>query len=43
MGADTAVAVAIESGGVAAGPAISLTGDQVNEARFLGLLHKTLT
>src|SRR3990172_2798436 len=43
VGTDAAVAVAVEGGGVAAGPAISLTGDQVNEARFLGLLHKTLT
>jgi hypothetical protein len=39
MGADTAVAIAIESGGVAAVPAISLTGDEIDECLFFCLLH----
>ena len=43
MGADAAVSVAIKGGGIAAGPAIALAGDQVNETRFLGLLHKSLS
>jgi hypothetical protein len=37
--ADAAVAVAVQRCGVAACPAVSLAGDQINERRFLGLLH----
>jgi hypothetical protein len=41
VGADAAVAIAVESGGVAAGPAIAFAGDQVDEG-FLSLLHESL-
>ena len=37
--ADAAVAIAVECRGIAAGPAVTLTGDQIDERRFLGLLH----
>ena len=43
VGADAAVAVAVERGGVAAVAAITFTGDQVDEGRFLSLLHESLT
>jgi hypothetical protein len=43
VGADTAVAVAVEGGGVAAGAAIFFTGDEIDEGRFLSLLHESLT
>ena len=39
VGADAAVAVAVEGGGIAAGPAVPLAGDEIDERRFLGLLH----
>ena len=39
VGADAAVAIAIECRGVTAGPAVALTGDEIDERRFLGLLH----
>jgi hypothetical protein len=39
MGADAAVAVAIEGSGVAAGSAVTLAGDEIDERCFLGLLH----
>jgi hypothetical protein len=39
VGADAAVAVAIERRGVAAAPAVTFTGDEIDERRFLGLLH----
>ena len=39
MGADTTVAVTVEGGGIAASPAVALTGDEIDERRFLGLLH----
>jgi len=39
VGADAAVAVAVQRRGVAAVPAIALAGDQIDEARFLGLLQ----
>jgi hypothetical protein len=42
VGADTAVAVTVEGGGVAAGPAVSFAGDEIDECRFLGLLHESL-
>ena len=37
--ADAAVAVAVEGCGVAARPAVTLAGDQIDERCFLGLLH----
>ena len=43
VGTDPAVAVAVERGGVAAVAAITFTGDQVDEGRFLSLLHDSLT
>jgi hypothetical protein len=43
VGADAAVAIAIEGGGVTAGAAISFTGDEIDEGRFLSLLHESLT
>jgi hypothetical protein len=39
VGADTTVAVAIERRGVAARSAVTLAGDEIDERRFLGLLH----
>jgi hypothetical protein len=42
VGADAAVAVTIEGGGIAARPAISLTRDEIDESLFLGLLHESL-
>ena len=39
VGADATVAVAIERRGVAAGPAVTLAGNEIDERRFLGLLH----
>lgn len=43
VGADTAVAVAIEGRGIAAVPTVPLTGDEIDERCFLGLLHTSLT
>jgi len=43
VGTDAAIAIAVEGGGVAAGAAISLTGDEIDEGRFLSLLHESLT
>ena len=37
--ADAAVAIAIERRRVAARPAVTFTGDQIDERRFLSLLH----
>src|SRR5262249_42971718 len=42
VGADPAVAVAVEGGGVAAAPAIAFAGDEIDEGRFLSLLHASL-
>ncbi len=39
VGADAAVAIAIEGSRIAAVPAVSLTGDEIDECRFLSLLH----
>src|SRR5206468_12447965 len=39
VGADAAVAVTVESCRVAARPAVSLAGDEIDERRFLGLLQ----
>jgi hypothetical protein len=41
--ADAAVAIAVQRRGVAAVAAITFTGDQVDEGRFLSLLHESLT
>ena len=41
--AHATVAVAIEGGGVAARPAVTLTGDEIDERCFLGLLHVSLS
>jgi hypothetical protein len=43
VGADAAIAIAIEGGGVAAGPAIPFAGDEIDEGRFLSLLHDSLS
>ena len=40
--ADAAVAIAIEGRRVTARPAVTLAGDQIDERRFLGLLHESL-
>jgi hypothetical protein len=42
VGAHAAVAIAVERRGVAATPAVALAGDQIDEGRFLGLLHDSL-
>ncbi len=42
VGADAAIAVTVERRGVAAGAAIALTRNQIDERLFLGLLHKSL-
>src|SRR5205814_368641 len=39
VGADPAVAVTVQCGRVAARSAVSLTGDEIDERCFLGLLH----
>src|SRR5664279_1495181 len=39
VGADTAVAIAVERGRVTTGPAITLAGDEIDEGRFLCLLQ----
>ena len=39
MRADATVAVTVQGGRIAAGPAVSLTGDEIDERCFLGLLH----
>jgi hypothetical protein len=43
MGADAAVAITVECGGIAARATIALAGDQIDERRFLGLLHVSLS
>ena len=39
VGTDAAVAITVEGCRVAARPTVALTGDQIDERRFLGLLH----
>ena len=39
VGAHTAVAITVKGGGIAAGPAVAFAGDEIDEGRFLGLLH----
>jgi len=43
VGADAAVAITVESGGVTARAAIALAGDEIDERCFLGLLHVSLS
>ena len=43
VGTDAAVAVTVEGGGVTAGPTVPFAGDQIDERRFLGLLHVSLS
>jgi hypothetical protein len=43
VGADAAVAVAVEGRRVAAGAAIALAGDEIDERCILGLLHVSLS
>ena len=43
VGADAAVAITVERGRVAAGPAVTFAGDEIDERRFLGLLHVSLS
>ena len=43
VGTDAAVAVTVQGGGVAAGPAVPLAGDEIDKRRFLGLLHVSLS
>jgi hypothetical protein len=43
MGTDAAIAVTVKCCGVAAGAAIPLAGDQIDERFFLGLLHVSLS
>src|SRR4029078_10277053 len=39
VGTDAAIAVTVESRGATARPAVPLTGDEIDERRFLGLLQ----
>jgi hypothetical protein len=41
--ADTAVAIAVKSGGVATGPTVAFAGNEVDERRFFRLLHESLS
>jgi hypothetical protein len=43
VGAESAITVAIQRRGVAAGSTVTLTGDEIDERRFLGLLHESLS
>jgi hypothetical protein len=43
VGTNAAVAITVKSGGVATVATISLAGDQIDERRFLGLLHGSLS
>jgi hypothetical protein len=43
VGADAAIAVAVKRCGIAAGAAVPFAGDQIDERRFLGLLHESLS
>jgi hypothetical protein len=43
VGADAAVAVAVERSSVAAAPTVPLAGDEIDKRRFLGLLHVSLS
>src|SRR5664280_2945223 len=41
VGADAAVAIAVERSRIRAVPAVTLAGDEINEGRFLSLLHES--
>jgi hypothetical protein len=41
MGTNAAVAIAVERGRIRTVPAVALAGDEINEDRFLSLLHKS--
>ena len=41
VGADAAVAIAVERSRITTVPAVALAGDEINEGRFLSLLHKS--
>jgi hypothetical protein len=41
VGADAAVAIAVERSRITTVPAVALAGDEINECRFLSLLHKS--
>jgi hypothetical protein len=43
VGADAAIAIAVQRGGVAAGPAVPFARDQIDELGFLSLLHSSLS
>jgi hypothetical protein len=43
VGADAAVAVTVEGGGIAAGPAVTFASDEIHELGFFSLLHSSLT
>src|SRR4029079_17447920 len=43
VGTDAAVAITVQGGGIAAGPTVPFAGDQIDERRFLGLLHVSLS
>jgi hypothetical protein len=43
VGADAAVTVTVQRSRVAAGPTVPLAGDEIDERRFLGLLHVSLS
>jgi hypothetical protein len=43
VGADAAVAVTVEGCGVAACSTVTLASDEIDERRFLGLLHESLS
>jgi hypothetical protein len=42
VGADATVAITVECRGVTARSAVPLAGNQIDERRFLGLLHESL-
>ena len=43
VGAHAAVAITVQGGGVTARSAVPLAGDEIDERRFLGLLHVSLS
>ena len=43
VGADAAVAVTVQGGGVAAGPTVAFASDEIHELGILSLLHTSLS
>ena len=41
VGTDAAVAIAVERSRITTVPAVALAGDEINESRFLSLLHES--